>query len=404
MSYCHAPSPLPWDDYRYGYGNRNIYGARVSQSGVVLDPAGIFISYAGAVQRFPAIAFDSINYLVLWEDARNFEFTGWDIYGARVGQDGTVLDPAGIAISTALLDETYPSVAFDGRNYLCVWSDGRNWYGDIYGARVNRSGFVLDPEGIAISTAPDYQEVPVLAFDGTNYLVVWEDDRDGWQVGSNIYGTRVDRSGSVLDPEGIPISIDYDSQKYPAVIFAGAHYLIVWEDGVWRVDSLDLYGAKVDTSGNVIDSFAVSTQSGNQASSAIAHGMSDSLFVVYSCWTDSINAQPARTMRIWGKFYPFVGVEEDVELNKQVGGLSLQIYPNPAIKACNIKYTLSRKTDVNISLYDVTGSLVKEIINEIQNGGIYIETIDVTGLPTGVYFIELDTSNCSDVKKVILIK
>ena len=152
---------------------------------------------------------------------------------ARVSQAGAVLDPAGIAISTAANDQIAPSVAFDGTNYLVAWQDGRpgvNIY-DIYGARVSQAGAVLDcgrdrdldggerpdrPErrlrrhelprrlagrlsgtlrhlraasarpapcstrpGSAISTAPNTQAAPSVAFDGTNYLVAWQDLRSG---------------------------------------------------------------------------------------------------------------------------------------------------------------------------------------------------------------------------------
>src|SRR5213596_81702 len=49
-------------------------------------------------QLKPSIAFDGTNYLVVWQDGRFYSSNGYEIYGARVSQDGNVLDPAGIAI------------------------------------------------------------------------------------------------------------------------------------------------------------------------------------------------------------------------------------------------------------------------------------------------------------------
>ncbi|MFZ2095539.1 MAG: hypothetical protein WAV05_02765, partial [Anaerolineales bacterium] len=76
---------------------------RVDKSGVILDPAGIIITDAVNWQHAPSIAFDGENYFVVWQDLRN-DSTRWndpDIYGARVNKAGIVLDTAGIAICIA---------------------------------------------------------------------------------------------------------------------------------------------------------------------------------------------------------------------------------------------------------------------------------------------------------------
>src|SRR5881396_3199495 len=158
-------------------------------------------------QGKPSVAFDGTNYLVVWEDRRTQIHD--DIYGALVSQDGNVLDPVGIAISTAT-GRKKPSVAFGGTNYLVAWEDNRSGVNnsEIYGTRVSQAGAVLDSGGIPISTASSNQQEPSIAFDGTHYLVVWEDCRACVNDRPDIYGARVDpQDGHVLDyPGGIPIS------------------------------------------------------------------------------------------------------------------------------------------------------------------------------------------------------
>jgi hypothetical protein len=192
-----------------------MYGTRVSQAGVVLDAAGIAISTAGNT-RVPSVAFDGMNYLVAWQDNRSG--TTPDIYGARVSQAGLVLDPAGIAISTATNSQANPSVAFDGTNYLVAWEDARSGStSDIYGARVSQSGVVLDPPGtgVAISTAAFNQGTPSVAFDGTNLLVAWVDNRTN--ASWDIYGARVNQAGVVLDPTGIALATSANNETVPSV-------------------------------------------------------------------------------------------------------------------------------------------------------------------------------------------
>ena len=242
---------VAWQDTRSGVGNPDIYGARVSQAGVVLDLAGIAISTAAYYESAPSVAFDGTNYLVAWEDGRSG--TNYDIYGARVSQAGAVLDPAGIAISTAASNQTVSSVTFGGTNYLVAWADLRvdGSTFDIYGARVNQAGVVLDLAGIAISTAANSQAAPSVAFDGTNYLVAWQDARSG--TTADIYGARVNQAGTVLDSAGIPISTAPNTQAAPSVAFDGTNYLVVWQDDRSGTTNYDIYGARVSQAGAVLD-------------------------------------------------------------------------------------------------------------------------------------------------------
>ena len=136
------------------------------------------------------------NYLIVWEELRHGSM---DIYAARVTQSGEVLDPEGIRITMAPASQIKPSVAFDGINFLVVWADGRNGPADIYGARVSTGGEVIDPEGIPISTAGGTQSYPAVEWSGSRYMVVWSDERRGWV---DIYAARLDTDGTVLEQRG----------------------------------------------------------------------------------------------------------------------------------------------------------------------------------------------------------
>jgi hypothetical protein len=135
----------------------------------------------GAPQPTIASAFDGTNFLVVWTAPIN---GGYSTYAARVSQAGVVLDTTPILIWTGIANASEPAVAFDGTNYLVVCNDARNPAGvgnvDIYGARVSTAGVLLDgppaTAGVLLSSAavkmPRGQ--PSVAFNGTEYLVAWK--------------------------------------------------------------------------------------------------------------------------------------------------------------------------------------------------------------------------------------
>jgi len=230
-----------WTDTRSAVGT--IAGSRVSTAGTALDNPRIVISTAANAQMAPAVAFDGTNYLVVWVDNRAGGST--DIYAARLSPTGTILDGSGIPISVAPGDQTAPAVVFDGTNYLVAWVDGRSGTAtDIFGSRVTKAGSVLDTTGIPISLGTGNQTAPALSSDGTNDLVVWQDFRAG--VDPSIYGTRVTKTGTVLSGAGTPISTNVDSVT-PALAFDGTNYLVVWS----RSGAID--GTRVSKAGVVLD-------------------------------------------------------------------------------------------------------------------------------------------------------
>ena len=65
--------------------------------------------------------------------------------GTVVRGNGTVVNPGGTMICAQDYSQNYPDVASLGTNYLVVWMDDRIYHGGgsyIYGARINGSGAV----------------------------------------------------------------------------------------------------------------------------------------------------------------------------------------------------------------------------------------------------------------------
>ena len=214
----------------------------MGNTGTVTDPGGFAISSATNQQLLPAAVWNGTNVLAVWQDNRNAGVE--DIYGTRgpARERRSIRRASRSPPSLPEHAEWVPSIAWNGTTFLVAWEDSRGATTDVWAARVDGSGNLLDPGGILLSTAPDGQYAPSVAWDGTNFLVVWEDFRSGSNY--DIYGTRVSPAGSVLDPLGIPVSPAAGDQIRPAVSSNGTAFFVAWED--YRSGAIaDIYGTRI---------------------------------------------------------------------------------------------------------------------------------------------------------------
>ena len=79
-------------------------------------------------------------------------------------------------------------------------------------------------------------------------------------------------------------------------------------------------------------------------------------------------------------------------------------YPNPFNPITNIEYGLPKESNVSISVYDVNGKLVEELLNKKQDLGYYKVTWDAREHATGLYFIKLIAGEYQNTQKVMLVK
>ncbi|MCX6344206.1 MAG: hypothetical protein NT018_03935 [Armatimonadetes bacterium] len=271
-----------WQDTR-GTNGADIYGCRISLTGQIMDLAGIPICTYASDQVTPAVAWDGQKYMVVWGDRRG---PLQHIYACRVTTAGEVLEPQGILVSGATGGQTYPRLAGDGAGALVVWQDSRGASPDIYGCKVGADGSVGKAYGIA--TRADNEEMPDVAYNGSTHLVVWRDYRNMVSTDTDIYGVRVSKSG-VRTGSDILISNATDGvtgaarkQHIPRICAFGSSWAVTWED--FRNDSLhpDIYAARVSSTGSVQDKggIALCKVTGDQESPSIGYNGSKILV----CW------------------------------------------------------------------------------------------------------------------------
>ena len=188
-----------------------------------------FQGSAQGTQAAVSLAFDGTNFLVVWEDERRSSQK--DIFGARVSLEGEILDPIGIPICTSRVYHSYANAAWGGENYLVVWQEWSNGNWTVLGARINPDGYVLDPDGFIIAGGSEWAVNPAVASDGIDFFVVWSQEKGATFF--DIYGTKITAFGEVLNSEGILICATDLPEYYPSIACNGSTYLVTWEHNQW---------------------------------------------------------------------------------------------------------------------------------------------------------------------------
>jgi len=239
------PVPIPSGDSgaRVVFGGTNylvvwrggtteaLYAARVSESGMPLDPVAIRIGTAGQGVSDIDVAFNGQEYLVVWTDQL------LRVRCSRISMTGTVLDPKSVLVGGT--GARTPAVSSDGNNFMLVWTELTQNIDTIYAARVDASGVMLDPGGVALVPGHD----PEIAFDGTSYLLAFR------TVPAGVHGLRVAGDTTPIG-QAFPISGPATAdEREPDIAFAPAlnSFLVVWRTGGGVV-----YGRRVRSDGLVL--------------------------------------------------------------------------------------------------------------------------------------------------------
>jgi hypothetical protein len=87
-----------------------------------------------------------------------------------------------------------------------------------------------------------------------------------------------------------------------------------------------------------------------------------------------------------------------------------QNYPNPFNPSTTIQYSLPYESFVTLSIYNVLGKSVKELVSGIENSGLHLLNFNAAGFSSGIYFYVIHTvstdkkSSFNSTMKMTLLK
>jgi len=82
----------------------------------------------------------------------------------------------------------------------------------------------------------------------------------------------------------------------------------------------------------------------------------------------------------------------------------LVVSPNPVITKTTITYVLPTARHISLRLFDAVGRLIRILDKGSKTAGGHRIDISTEKLSQGVYFLRLETSNETKVKKLIILK
>ena len=81
-----------------------------------------------------------------------------------------------------------------------------------------------------------------------------------------------------------------------------------------------------------------------------------------------------------------------------------QNYPNPFNPTTVIRYGLPEAAKVRLTVYNVLGEQIAELLNEERGAGYHEVNFNASGIASGVYYYRIETGSFVSVRKLVVVK
>jgi hypothetical protein len=189
------------------------------------------ISQSTNVDSFGTMVFGGGVYFLMWSDSSGAGSD--DIYGTTFSADGT-FGSGDFLIGNGGSENLAggPTAAFDGNNFLATWGGANGKY-SVMGRLITPAGaYITDPFVIYTNSAlPAGPALQSVVFDGTKYLVMFSVGAgSGASTNWHNAGRFVTTNGVALTNK-ITFTSDVGPQITPCGTFDGTRYLVTWNQG-----------------------------------------------------------------------------------------------------------------------------------------------------------------------------
>jgi hypothetical protein len=216
-----------WVDGRHG-NRKELYLSRLTDSGT-FDIGEVRITSDPKDDIEPSLAWAGHRWAVAYAEGR----TDFDVVATLINDNGAVLVPVGNPVSSGAGSARNPSLAYHGSGFGVVWQDDRHGDTEIYFRGLDADLVPTGPE-VRLTNALGASTRPELVWTGDRFGLVWQDERDG---NAEVYAALLDTVGALLAPE-VRVSDDPAASESPRVTSSGAELFVTWTDATTGLPEL----------------------------------------------------------------------------------------------------------------------------------------------------------------------
>lgn len=228
---------------------RDIVRHMTQSAAIGIKLANLDVRSTADYPQFPIARFDGENHFVFYCNSfrEQDEYRGETDFSSLsvllVTETGEILKNTSITPKRrGHCPELHFDVAFDGHQFVVVArlnEKPKGWYDKIFAIRVSRQAELIDTTPILVSHNSDNAlngRFPSIAYDGSNFLVVWQDESayflyemgyESLDWGAGIFSAVLSPSGQVSNRQ----MVYGESGKYhvqPHIVYRNGGYDVVW--------------------------------------------------------------------------------------------------------------------------------------------------------------------------------
>jgi hypothetical protein len=239
---------IAWDGSGYGLfwqdgrkNNADIYYRHLDKDGKP-DGKELRLTEGNAESMTPRVIWNGSEFACVY--AKQIEDV-CEIYLMRVKRDGSLIGEEQ-RVSEGNRNALNPSIVFTGDSYGIVWEDFRNDRGHVYFCRLAPDGgrFCYD-QRVSIGKV-GASNAPCIAYNGDNFAAIWVEWPDDMRQNNAIHFAKINNRGQLVG-EIHRVITEKAIQAPATLLWRDTEYVVVWQDS--REGTPQIFAQRIDPDG-----------------------------------------------------------------------------------------------------------------------------------------------------------